>query len=140
MGRVYATPEQYQTFTGEQPDADTPRLLADASRFLDAQVFRLAVYAADQATGMPLDPLLLQAFADATCAQVQWWDQLGDSIGAAGAGWGTVKIGSVHLQRSVVDVSGMNAPSRQVAPAVWDVLNSPDLVDRFRIGQSGVWW
>jgi hypothetical protein len=133
--RVYATESDYQAYTGQAPDADTTRLLARASQFLDAQVFRMCWYVADPTTGLPTDALVAAAFRDAVCAQVQWWDELGDPLGVVGVGWGAVHIGTAHLQRSVTAVSGHDSPSRQPAPQVWDALTAPDLTpERFRIG------
>jgi hypothetical protein len=101
---------------------------------LDSQVIIFCWFLAD-GTGMPTDALVQEAFRKATCAQVAWWDELGDSTGAAGAGWGGVKIGSVQLDRSVTAVSGSDAPARQISPQGWDALRSPDLTpDRFILG------
>ncbi|MFB7617824.1 hypothetical protein [Kitasatospora sp. NPDC056181] len=134
MSRVYATSSDYQTYTGQAPAADTDRLLAKASRFLDAQILRSCWYLVDDA-GLPTDPLVAAALRDATCAQAQWWGDVGDSTGAAGAGWGNVQIGSVSLGRSVTAVNGTDSAARQIAPEVWDALQSPDLTPaRFVLG------
>ncbi|MFF4369630.1 hypothetical protein [Streptomyces sp. NPDC001594] len=135
MARVYATAEQYEAFTGTAAPPDIDARLARAGRFLDAAVFRLCVYTASPTTGLPTDALVAAAFATAVCAQVEWGVEVGDVTGAAGAGWGSVEIGSVRLSRSVTAVSGADSPGRQVAPAVWDALRSPDLTpDRLRLG------
>ncbi|MFI8104707.1 hypothetical protein [Streptomyces sp. NPDC086023] len=125
--RIYATAEQYETYTGGPAPADIEARLVQASRFLDAQVLRLCVYDADTSTGLPTNATVAAAFADAVCAQAQWGIEVGDTTGAAGAGWGWVEIGSVRLSRSVTAVSGADAAGRQIAPAVWDALRSPDL-------------
>lgn len=128
MARVYATSSQYLAYTGESAaPADIDARLRRASAFLDAQVFRLCAYDADATTGLPTNPLVSGAFADATCAQVEWGVQVGDITGAAGVGWGSVEIGSAKLSRSVTATSGDEAPGRQIAPAVWDALRAPDL-------------
>lgn len=136
MARIYATPAEYEAYTGQSPaPVGTDTRLRDASRMLDSQVFRLCWYEADTA-GMPTHPLVLAAFSDAACAQAQWGDEVGDTTGAAGVGWGNVKIGSVQLGRSVTAVSGDDAPGRQIAPKAWDSLRSPDLTgDIFRLGE-----
>lgn len=136
MARIYATSTQYETYTGTAPaPAGISKMLADASRMLDSQVFRLCWFEADAVTGMPTNALVLQAFADATCAQAEWGDEVGDTTGAAGVGWGTVKLGSAQLSRSVTAVSGADAPGRQIADKVWDSLRSPDLTpDIFQLG------
>ncbi|MGW4810551.1 hypothetical protein ACWEPB_02750 [Kitasatospora cineracea] len=133
--RVYATGSDYQAYTGQAPDADTDRLLTRASQMLDALVFRMCWYVADPATGLPTDAAVAAAFRDSVCAQVEWWSELGDPLGVVGVGWGTVHIGTAHLQRSVTAVTGADSPSRQIAPQVWDALTAPDLTpERFRIG------
>ncbi|MFE5912086.1 hypothetical protein ACFQ6B_23795 [Streptomyces wedmorensis] len=127
MARVYATAAQYEAYTGVSPaPADITVRLRRASQFLDAQVFRLCAYAVDDA-GMPSDTLVAQAFADACCAQVEWGVDVGDITGAAGVGWSSMEIGSAKLSRSVTATSGDEAPGRQIAPAVWDALRSPDM-------------
>ncbi|GAA2825347.1 hypothetical protein RMN57_13240 [Kitasatospora sp. CM 4170] len=135
VARVYANPDDLTAYTGQPAPADATRLLTRASQMLDSQVLRACWYVADPTTGMPTDSLVLAAFRDAACAQVEWWQELGDSTGAAGVGWGGVKIGSVDLSRSVTSVSGSDSPARQIAPQVWDALQAPDLTpDRFRLG------
>lgn len=127
MARVYATSSQYTEFTGEAAPSDIDVRLRRASQFLDSQIFRLCWYDADATTGMPTNALVLEAFANACCAQVEWGVEVGDVTGAAGVGWGSVEIGTAKLSRSVTATTGDEAPGRQVAPAVWDALRSPDL-------------
>lgn len=134
MARIYATAAQYAAYTGQPAPTGIEARLAAASRMLDGQVFRLCWYEVD-AAGLPSDATVAEAFADATCAQAQWGIDVGDTTGAAAVGWGSVEIGSVRLSRSVTATSGDDAPGRQIAPAVWDALRSPDLTgDMFRIG------
>jgi hypothetical protein len=134
VARIYATSADYQTYTGQTPPADIGQLLADASRFLEAEVFRLCWYEVD-GDGYPSNAAVRQAFEDAVCAQAQWFDELGDSVGAAGAGWGSVSLGSAQLSRSVTNVTGGAAPAREVAPKAMDALTGMDLTpDIFRLG------
>ena len=135
MARVYATASQYQEYTGQTPPTDIDILLAGASRMLDRMVFRLCWYEVDSVTKLPSNAVVAQAFAEAVCAQAEWGDELGDTTGAAGAGWGSMELGSAKLGRSVTAVSGADAPGRQIAPKVWDSLMSPDLTpDVFVLG------
>lgn len=135
MARIYATSAQYVTYTGQTAPTDIDARLARASKHLDSKVFRLCWYEADEETGLPTNTAVTEAFRDAVCAQVQWGVDIGDTTGAAGAGWGNVTIGSVTLGRSVTAVSGDDAPGRQIAPEVWDALRSPDLTpDLFLLG------
>ncbi|WP_224274082.1 hypothetical protein [Streptomyces sp. LS1784] len=134
---MYATTSDYQAVTGQAPGADTERLLADASEMLDALVLRTACYQVDS-TGMPTDPVVIEALRRATCRQVAWWGLVGDSTGASGAGWGSVSIGSVSLGRGAGSSGlpdGSDSAARQVAPQAWDALRSPDLTpDRMLFG------
>lgn len=135
MARVYATTADLTAFTGDAAPDNAEVLITDATRFLDANVFSSCLYDVDDTTGMPASTIVLAAFRDAVCAQVQWWDELGDSIGAMGAGWGSVQIGRMQLARSVTNVSGAASPVREIAPKVGDVLGSSDLTpDIFRLG------
>lgn len=134
MARSYATAADYAAYTGNSAPTGIEARLAAAARFLDAQVFRLCWYEVDEA-GLPSDPVVAEAFADATCAQAQWGIDVGDTTGAAAVGWGSVEIGSVRLSRSVTATSGDESPGRQIAPAVWDALRAPDLTaDVFLLG------
>jgi hypothetical protein len=128
VARVYATPEQLSAYTGRPAPGDADGLLARASRFLDTEVLKSCVYDVD-ADGMPTASDVAEGFAQAVCAQVAWWDEIGDSTGAAGAGWGAVSLGPLSLSRSVTDVSPYASAARQLAPAAWDVLSTlpPDL-------------
>ena len=132
--RIYATSAEYEAYTGQTPPSDIDQQLKDASRMLVAEVIRLCWYEVDE-DGYPSNATVREAFSDAVCAQVQWWDEIGDSIGAAGVGWGTVKLGSAQMSRSVTATSGAASAAREVAPKAWDALRSDDLTpDVFRLG------
>ncbi|MFC8491782.1 hypothetical protein ACFUJU_13465 [Streptomyces sp. NPDC057235] len=137
--RVYATIGDLTAYL--QADAlpdNADQLLAEASRFLDAKVLRLCQYTVG-ADGMPTDTAVAEAISRAVCAQVRWWIEVGDHVGAAGAGWGGVSIGSVNLSRSVTAVTGADAAARQVAPQVADELSSPDLYGLMSSWVGGGW-
>lgn len=128
MARVYATSADLVTYTSSAAPEGADNLLQRASRLLDADLFRLYVYAVDDTTGLPTDPSVAAAMRDAVCAQVAWWDELGDSTGALGAGWDSVEIGSVKLQRRSPTAVGPSASAaRQIAPEVGDVLLAAEL-------------
>lgn len=80
---TYATSVQLATFTGVAAPADADRLLLRASEIID-HAMRTAVYDADDTTKLPTDATVLQVFADATCAQVEFWfasDEEDDILG-----------------------------------------------------------
>lgn len=129
---IYATPDDLAAYPGGSAvsASDAPTLLARAHRLLGASLFRFCWYQMGADT-LPSNTLVADAFRDAVCAQVVWWDELGDSIGALGAGYGSVSIGSASLSRSgrdgVVASDGSDSPARQIAPEVIDALRQPEL-------------
>jgi hypothetical protein len=139
IGHVYATAEQLAAYLYADAPANAAQLLAEATVLLDSRVLRYCWYDVDDA-GMPTDAVVIAAFARAVCAQARWWSELGGSTsGADSAGWGTVKIGSVQLSRSVTSVSGSDSPTQQIAPGVWDELMNPQLtLDKFVLGAVAV--
>jgi hypothetical protein len=137
MARTYATSAQYETYTGQTAPADIVARLARASRFLDSQVFRLCWYEVD-GDGYPANTIVAEAFADAVCAQVQWWAETGDELGTAGQ-WSSVSIGSVSLSGSSSG-SGGSSTGRTVAETALEALRSPDLTpDLVRLGEVVAW-
>jgi hypothetical protein len=79
---AYATTQQLQTYTGATPPADATRLLGRASELIDDHIVT-AIYDVDDA-GQPTDQKVIDALADATCAQVEYWlagDEEDDILG-----------------------------------------------------------
>ncbi|CAM2785902.1 MULTISPECIES: hypothetical protein [Streptomyces] len=95
MPRVYATPEQLAAWTGQPAPPGAERLLARASEDVDDALLS-AVYRTDE-TGMPTDPAVVQALANATCAQVEYQLATGDDGTGAAGRWDSVSIGPVSL-------------------------------------------
>ncbi|MBT3157352.1 hypothetical protein KQH42_07310 [Streptomyces sp. CHA1] len=95
MPRVYATPEQLAAWTGQPAPADAERLLARASEDVDAAL--LCAFYSTNSAGMPTDPRVVQALADAVCAQVEYQQETGDTGTGAAGRWGSVSIGPVSL-------------------------------------------
>jgi len=95
VGRSYATPEQLTAWTGQPAPADAERLLARASEDIDDALLT-ACYAVNSA-GMPTDPVVVSALADAVCAQVEYQLATGDDGTGAAGKWGSVSIGPVSL-------------------------------------------
>lgn len=96
MGRVYATVAELAAFTGRPAPDNAERLLARASRLVDAAM-KAAVYETD-ASGSPTVPEVRQAFRDATCAQADVWASREASEAEVGL-WNTVSAGSVSMSR-----------------------------------------
>lgn len=128
MPRVYATSTDLVGYTGQAAPDAVDNALRRASVFLEAELWRLCIYDVDSVTGLPTNSAVAAMMRDATCAQVSWWDELGDSRGTLGAGWDSVEIGSVKLQRRSPTAVGPNAsPARQVAPEVGDIVLAAQL-------------
>jgi hypothetical protein len=71
MALIYATPTDLSAWTGAAAPANATQLIRSASRLV-RQATSVAFYAVD-AQLMPTDTGLVQAFKDATCAQVTLW-------------------------------------------------------------------
>lgn len=95
-GRAYATTTQLAVYLGAAPPLDGARLLAEATRILDAVFLIGALYDTDD-DGMPTDPVVAAAFADAVCAQVEFWGEVGAETDISGPLQG-VTLGSLSLQ------------------------------------------
>ncbi|MFK0062620.1 hypothetical protein ACIQTN_25760 [Streptomyces werraensis] len=138
--RSYATTTDLANYLRAAPPVDAAHLLEGASRMLDARVLQYCRY--DVTTdGLPSDAAVAAAIGRAVCAQVAWWGEVGDSVGAAGAGYGSVSIGSVSLGGSTsTSTDGAGSAARQIAPQVWDELRSPALHGLLVLGAVAVSW
>ncbi|MFE4256052.1 hypothetical protein ACFRU3_42785 [Streptomyces sp. NPDC056910] len=92
---MYATADQLAAWTGNPAPSDADRLVTRASEDIDDALLT-AVYCVDDA-GMPSDPDVVQALADATCAQVEYQQATGDDGTGAAGRWDSVSIGPVSL-------------------------------------------
>ncbi|MER6832707.1 hypothetical protein ABT320_01735 [Streptomyces cellulosae] len=115
-GRTYATTTQLAEYLGTAVPLDAVRLLTDASRALD-DALKTAHYTVDD-DGLPTEPAVAAAFAEAVCAIVQWWDETGDPVGADG-GWDSVSAGPVSLSGrsggTATPIAGGQLPPRALA-------------------------
>jgi hypothetical protein len=95
-GRVYATTTQLAEYLGAAPPLDSARLLLEASRMIERDFLVPAVYDTT-ADGLPSDPVVAAALAEAVCAQVEFWMEVGVENDISGPLQG-VSIGSVQIQ------------------------------------------
>lgn len=147
--RVYATASDYYDFIGgdqpmtnppepeegQEPESPQPIVEADlnaslrrASTVIDG-LTRTVRYDIDE-DGYPDDVDVSDAFRDATCAQVAWFEETDDITGADSQA-GAVKIGSVSLGGSGATgnaQSGKTAASSRVAPEAIDILRNAGLL------------
>lgn len=135
MGRVYATAADYQAYSGQTPPADIDRLLARASGLLDAEVLISAWYSTDTA-GLPTDTTVAAAFADAACAQVEFWGEVGEDVDMSGP-VEEVKIGSAQIRYN--SGAGTNrVEATTIGPRVYRALAAlPSTVLRSGVGTPG---
>lgn len=128
---AYATSAQYVTFTGgAAAPTGIDRLLTRASEVID-HALRTSIYEVSASTGLPTDAAVIQAFADATCAQVEFWmagdeedDILGpvQSVALAGVsvtyGSGNDRVSPMYLAPRAHRIL-VNAGLRDGQPSSW---------------------
>lgn len=125
MARVYATAEQYAEFA-EQPFAGDAGLLPKRLRAASVEVdklTRLAIFPVTDA-GLPSDAADAEAFADATCAIVEYWENTDDPWGIDAA-QGAVKIGSVSIGTTSSSADSLSAADklrRRIGDQAVDIL------------------
>ncbi|WP_229700680.1 hypothetical protein [Streptomyces camponoticapitis] len=95
-GRVYATTTDLANALKEAPPLNAQKLLERASELLDSDFLLTAIYDVDD-EGMPTHPLVIKGFRDAVCAQVEFWEEVGEETDISGPLQGA-QIGSVNLQ------------------------------------------
>ncbi|MDT0567916.1 hypothetical protein RM704_10610 [Streptomyces sp. DSM 3412] len=100
-GVSYATTTDLANYLQAAPPLNAAKLLARATELLDSDFLKAAVYAVD-GDGMPTDAEVVKAFADAVCAQVEFWGEVGEETDISGPLQG-VTIGSVSLQYGAGD-------------------------------------
>lgn len=106
-GRAYANSTNLADFLQAAPPLDSDKQLRDATLELDFAL-KGALYDVDD-DGEPTDPMVIEAFRDACCAVVEWWEETGDPLGAA-ASYDSVSIGSAALSRK----QAFGAPAAEV--------------------------
>lgn len=130
--RSYATTTQLAHALHAAPPLDAVRLLERATELLDSDFLRAAVYDVDD-DGMPTDPIVAQAFAEAVCAQVEFWGEVGAETDISGPLQG-VTLGSLALQFGAGD--NRSGPDYYAPKLVRALQNIPG--DRLRwIAYSG---
>jgi hypothetical protein len=92
---VYATSADYTDWSGQAAPTDIDRLLARASEDIDDALLT-ALYCTDS-DGMPTEVDVIDALRDATCAQVEYQQETGDTGTGAAGRWDSVSLGPVSL-------------------------------------------
>ncbi|MGW7198456.1 hypothetical protein [Streptomyces chryseus] len=94
--RSYATSTDLANYLRAAPPEDADRLLARATTLLDSEVLKGAWYDVDD-NGLPTNVVVAAAFAEAACAQVEFWGEVGEENDTSGPIQG-VTIGSAQIQ------------------------------------------
>lgn len=132
---VYATSEDLSEWTGAAAPAAVERLLRQASRLVRRATLT-AVYETNPATDLPVEPDVLDAFRDATCAQVEAWVALDidPSAGPAGAAAAPIPQSSSILGATVNYAVSLTlgdaraAAARDLSGEAYDILTEAGLV------------
>lgn len=130
--RSYATVDDYFKFIGETPaeaePADERRmqaLIRRASSAVDSMLVT-AVYSTDD-DGYPLNVAVSDALRDATCAQMEWFEEQGDASGAAGA-FESGSLLSASFSRGNGGGKGSTGQRARLAPEALQILRNAGLV------------
>lgn len=113
---MYATAEDLTAWLAggdyaDQAPADPTRLLTRAWEVIDEHT--RGSYTPDPVSGLVIDPTVIKALTDATCAQVEQWFEVGEESDIAGIG-GSVTSGGLNLSR----------PPDRLAPRAARILRS----------------
>ena len=76
---------------------------------------------------MPTDTDVIQALADATCAQVEWWNETGDSTGAA-AMYQSVTAGNISLGRGYSGAGSATGAAQIISARAVQILRAAALL------------
>lgn len=127
--RIYAVPADYDTLAEEEFDG-TPEKLAKRLRSASIEVekaTRFSVFDADD-DGYPTDADISDAFKEATCAIVEYWEETDDPTGAEALA-GAVKIGSVSLGTSTqTRERPADALADRIGTRAHDILSNAGLI------------
>lgn len=132
---AYATPSDLAAWLRAEPPATVDVLLPAAKRRLDWALIG-AYYPVDD-DGLPTDAAIAAALRDASCAQVAWWDEQGDTTGqGTGGDWADVSIGKLRLSRTATSSGSASSQTRQpqLAPEAARILQTAGLYPI-----NGVW-
>lgn len=126
--RVYATPSDLTDFTGDDAPSNASSLLRRASLAIDGLVLTARYDTDDE--GYPTDLDVTDALRDATCAQASWFDETGDTSGAA-ARFNSLSLGSFSGSGGGTG-SGANttAAESRIAPEALQILATAGLLNQ----------
>lgn len=113
---IYATGADYAAWTGVAAPSNITQILRSASLAV-REATEGAFYAADPATGLPLDATVLKAFNDATCCQASALVALGYDPATGGTITAGVKeskqLGTARITYAASDVQAAAQAKQQ---------------------------
>ncbi|MFB8763836.1 hypothetical protein [Nocardiopsis alba] len=127
MARVYATPSDLTEWGVELDQAEARGMIRRASALVENHTIT-ARYRVD-GDGMPTEPRLVEAFRDAVCAVVAWWEETGNASGAAGQ-YTDVSLGSLSLRRAPSAGGHSSAQAARIAPEAVQILATAGLLSQ----------
>ncbi len=113
---AYAQAADYKAFTGQAAPTDFDRLAMRASELIDNTVTEW--YQVDDVTGLPLYQTTADCMRDACCAQVEFWQEVGEKNDIDGLAGTNVKMGNYQ---------GTRAP--ELAPRAVRILQNNELIN-----------
>lgn len=132
--RSYCEPADYYEFANVTPaigvdvaveDKRVRAVIRRASSAVDSMLVT-AVYPVDE-NGYPLDADTTDTLKDATCAQVAWFEDTGDTTGAA-AQFQSGTILSVGFTRGYGEGTGNTGQKARLSPEALQILRNAGLV------------
>lgn len=123
-----ATSDQLRAFVGPdsdvRSDAEHDRLLSRASELLASTAIRARFSVGDD--GLPTDSTIADTLADACCAQVEYWLDIGEDFAIEGL------VGAMSALSSSVQ-----APA-SLAPRAYHILHASGLTQPWDIGAPNI--
>lgn len=133
MARVYATLSDYRDWSGDSTADLSDALLRRASLAIDSNLIG-SFYDVDDDTGLPTKTKVIEALRDATCAQAEWYDEIGDTTGSGAAGqFQSAQLGSASYTRGYTQAGSSAGNSSPLAPGAYEILKVEGMLP------SGVW-
>ena len=130
--RQYASSADLAKWLDGAPPLDADRKLRRASRLIDRATLT-AVYQTD-ARGYPTEQQVIEAFRDATCAQVESWGVTGDEHNEA-AKYSSASVGGASYTRA----TGGGTPADRLCDRAADELITSGLLPGY-ITTPTPWW
>lgn len=125
---TYAVPADLRTPWGVEADDASAASLIDRASTIVRSLTLTAVYDTDD-NGDPTDQVVRGALRDATCAQVAWFEETGDTGSGAAGRFNSMSLGSASLSGGGTG-SGTNtdAATAAISPEAVRILANAGLI------------